>query len=61
MIVECALTNVANWQQEASQYLLKGDYSQAANLYEQLIAAQPDVKSSLLALRLDAAATRARS
>ncbi|NEP09099.1 MAG: O-linked N-acetylglucosamine transferase, SPINDLY family protein [Symploca sp. SIO2C1] len=45
MIVECALTNVANWQQEANQYLLQEDYSQAAKLYEQLIAAQPDVKS----------------
>jgi len=35
----------SNWQQQANQYLLQGNYTQAANLYEQRIVAEPDVKS----------------
>lgn len=33
------------WQEEAYQCLLQGNYNQAANLYEQALAAEPDVKS----------------
>lgn len=32
----------ASWQQQAEQYFLKGDYIQAANLYEQAIANEPE-------------------
>ena len=35
----------SNWQQQANQYLLQGSYTQAANLYEQAIAAEPEEKS----------------
>lgn len=38
-------SNTANWQQQAHQYLLLGDYSQAAKLYEQAIAESPDIHS----------------
>ena len=38
-------SNTANWQQQAHQYLLRGDYSQAAKLYEQAIAESPDIHS----------------
>lgn len=38
-------TNVNDWQQQANQYLLQGNYTQAANLYEQAIVAEPEVKS----------------
>ncbi|MFB2935479.1 O-linked N-acetylglucosamine transferase, SPINDLY family protein [Aerosakkonemataceae cyanobacterium BLCC-F154] len=31
-----------SWQQQAEQYLLAGDYVQAANLYEQAIANEPE-------------------
>ncbi|MEQ8536057.1 MAG: O-linked N-acetylglucosamine transferase, SPINDLY family protein [Coleofasciculus sp. D1-CHI-01] len=40
-----SLTNLSNWQEQAEQYLIKGNYSKAANLYEQAIEAEPDVKS----------------
>ncbi|HBE21055.1 MAG TPA: O-linked N-acetylglucosamine transferase, SPINDLY family protein [Cyanobacteria bacterium UBA11149] len=36
---------MANWQHQASQYLWKGDYSQAAILYEKAIEAHPEIKS----------------
>ena len=39
-----ALTNATDWQQRANQYLLQGDYTKAAYLYEQAIAAEPEVK-----------------
>lgn len=34
-----------NWQQQAEQYLLNGDYLQASRLYEAAIEAEPDIKS----------------
>ncbi|AOX01411.1 O-linked N-acetylglucosamine transferase, SPINDLY family protein [Moorena producens PAL-8-15-08-1] len=34
---------MTNWQQQAEQYLIQGDYSKAATLYEQAIEAEPDV------------------
>ncbi|NEQ14981.1 MAG: hypothetical protein F6K44_14530, partial [Moorea sp. SIO3E2] len=34
---------MTNWQQQAEQYLIQGDYSKAASLYEQAIEAEPDV------------------
>ncbi len=40
-----ASTNAADWQQVANQYLLQGDYTRAAYLYEQAIAAEREVKS----------------
>lgn len=40
-----ASTNTAAWQQRANQYLLQGNYTQAAYIYEQAIAAEPGVKS----------------
>ncbi len=40
------VTNIkTNWQQQAEQYLIQGHYSQAANLYEQAIAQEPNVTS----------------
>ncbi len=39
------LTNSANWQQQANQYLIQGDYSLAASLLEEAIEAEPAVKS----------------
>ena len=45
MAAECALTSVANWQQQTHQYLVAGEYSKAASLYEQAIAAEPAEKS----------------
>ncbi len=33
------------WQQQAHQYLLKGDYKQAVSVYEEAIEAEPEVKS----------------
>ncbi|MBD3558407.1 tetratricopeptide repeat protein, partial [Planktothrix sp. FACHB-1355] len=40
-----ASTDAVNWQQQAHQFLLAGDYSQAANLYEQAIASEPNNQS----------------
>ncbi|MEL7038412.1 MAG: O-linked N-acetylglucosamine transferase, SPINDLY family protein [Cyanobacteria bacterium J06592_8] len=34
-----------NWQQQANQYLLDGNYLQASRLYEAAIETEPDVKS----------------
>ncbi len=45
MTSESALTNLTKWQQQAHPYLVKGDYSYAASLYEQAIDAEPNVKS----------------
>ncbi|MBF2009307.1 MAG: O-linked N-acetylglucosamine transferase, SPINDLY family protein [Chlorogloeopsis fritschii C42_A2020_084] len=39
------IANITNWQQQAEQYLLQGNYIQAANIYEQAIAQEPDVTS----------------
>ncbi|NES23538.1 MAG: tetratricopeptide repeat protein, partial [Symploca sp. SIO3E6] len=38
-------TNSADWQEQATQYLLQGDYSKAADIYKQAIAVEPEVKS----------------
>ncbi len=45
MTSESSLTARVEWQQQARKYLLEGSYSLAANLYEQAIAVEPDVKS----------------
>ena len=46
MISNSTLTNsVDNWQQQAYELFLEGEYYQAASLYEQLIEVQPDIKS----------------
>lgn len=42
---EDILTNLVNWQQQAHQYLVLGDYSQAASLYEEAITAEPNISS----------------
>ena len=39
------IANTHNFQQEAYQYLIQGNYSKATNLYEQAIAAEPEIKS----------------
>jgi predicted O-linked N-acetylglucosamine transferase (SPINDLY family) len=44
-MLENSLTELLEWQQQANQYLIQGDYSKAARLYEQAIEAEPDVKS----------------
>ena len=38
-------TNSALWQERANKFLIQGDYSQAASLYEKAIAEEADVKS----------------
>ncbi|HEY9666591.1 MAG TPA: O-linked N-acetylglucosamine transferase, SPINDLY family protein [Coleofasciculaceae cyanobacterium] len=43
MTNECYSTNLANWQQQAYEYLVKGEYARAASLYEQAIEAEPNV------------------
>ncbi|MEG4011882.1 MULTISPECIES: O-linked N-acetylglucosamine transferase, SPINDLY family protein [unclassified Microcoleus] len=45
MIASSLSPEPALWQQQAHQYLLRGDYSQAANLYEQAIEDEADTKS----------------
>jgi predicted O-linked N-acetylglucosamine transferase (SPINDLY family) len=40
-----ALTNIADWQQQANQFWFQGDYLQVAYLYEQAMEAAPEVKS----------------
>jgi len=45
MISDNLLAPASDWQQKASQLLLKENYAQAAILYEQAIAEQPSVKS----------------
>ncbi len=43
---ESPLNTQADWQQQAYQCFLLGEYSRAANLYEQAIEVEPDVKSN---------------
>lgn len=45
MNYEFSTTALDKWQHQAYQYLLTGDYSQTIKLYEQAIAANPEVKS----------------
>ena len=45
MQIEDSATDLDQCQQRANQYWLKGYYDRAASLYEQAIAAEPDVKS----------------
>ena len=45
MNLEQALTASGQWQQQAYQCLIKGNYTQAASRYEKAISAEPDVKS----------------
>ena len=40
-----AFTNSIEWHQQAEQYLIRGNYSKAASLYEQAIELEPEVKS----------------
>jgi predicted O-linked N-acetylglucosamine transferase (SPINDLY family) len=42
---EQTLTAFEPWQQQAHQYLIRGNYTQAASYYEQAISAEPEVKS----------------
>jgi predicted O-linked N-acetylglucosamine transferase (SPINDLY family) len=42
---EPTLTTSDQWQQQAYQSLIRGNYIQAASLYEQVISVVPDVKS----------------
>ena len=42
---EQALTASEQWQQQAHQCLIRGNYTQAASYYERLLLAEPDVKS----------------
>ncbi|MEQ8999218.1 MAG: O-linked N-acetylglucosamine transferase, SPINDLY family protein [Coleofasciculus sp. B1-GNL1-01] len=44
-MTESSSTVLANWQQQAEQSLIKGDYNKAESLYEQLIEAEPDIQS----------------
>ncbi|HEY9601664.1 MAG TPA: O-linked N-acetylglucosamine transferase, SPINDLY family protein [Allocoleopsis sp.] len=45
MNLEKALAASEQWQQQGHQYLIQGNYAQAASRYEQAILAEPDVKS----------------
>ncbi|MFB8788614.1 MAG: hypothetical protein U7123_07125 [Potamolinea sp.] len=45
MTIEYPMTSVANWQQQTHQCLVMGEYSKAASLYEQMIGAEPTVRS----------------
>ncbi|MBD1834557.1 O-linked N-acetylglucosamine transferase, SPINDLY family protein [Cyanobacteria bacterium FACHB-472] len=45
MTTEGSFIEQANWQQQAYQYLIQGNYSKAASLYEQAIEVEPDIKS----------------
>ncbi len=45
MSPEQVLTASEQWQQQAHQYLIRGNYTQAASRYEQAILVEPDVKS----------------
>jgi predicted O-linked N-acetylglucosamine transferase (SPINDLY family) len=45
MNMKSSLITCQQWQQQAEQYLLQGDYSQAARLYELAVDAKPDIKS----------------
>ena len=39
-----SLSNTTNWQKQAEQYLITEDYSASANIYEQAIEREPDIK-----------------
>ena len=39
------LTLIPDWQQQADQFMFSGNYTQAAQLYEQAIIAAPEIKS----------------
>ena len=45
MSAKSSLAEAVNWQEQAHQYLVQGQYSEAASFYEQAIAAEPNVKS----------------
>ena len=45
MSVQSSATTPGQWQEQAYQLLLRGNYNQAAALYEQAIATEPEVKS----------------
>ena len=45
MTAKYLLTKPTYWEQQAHQFLVGGDYTQAANLYEQAIEKEPDTKS----------------
>jgi predicted O-linked N-acetylglucosamine transferase (SPINDLY family) len=45
MNLEQVLVASESWQEQAYQCILRGNYTQAANLYEQAISAEPEVKS----------------
>ncbi|MBW4520927.1 MAG: O-linked N-acetylglucosamine transferase, SPINDLY family protein [Scytolyngbya sp. HA4215-MV1] len=65
MNVDSALTNSTPWQQQAHQQLLQGSYAEAASLYEQAIATEPEIKSYYwhmgLALLLNGQETEAQT
>ncbi|MGB5961049.1 MAG: O-linked N-acetylglucosamine transferase, SPINDLY family protein [Coleofasciculaceae cyanobacterium] len=42
---EDTLTNLVDWQQQAHEYLVLGDYSRAASLYEAAITAEPEIRA----------------
>jgi predicted O-linked N-acetylglucosamine transferase (SPINDLY family) len=44
MNTEQPLSASEQWQRQAYQYLVRGNYPQAASLYEQAILAEPDIK-----------------
>ncbi|NEP81749.1 MAG: tetratricopeptide repeat protein [Okeania sp. SIO3B3] len=45
MIDQNLLIELSEWEEEAKQYLIKGNYSKARTLYEQAIATEPENKS----------------
>ncbi|MFH7028074.1 MAG: O-linked N-acetylglucosamine transferase, SPINDLY family protein [Heteroscytonema crispum UTEX LB 1556] len=45
MNTQFSLTTSQKWQQQAEEYLLQGDYFQAARLYEHAVDEEPNVKS----------------
>ncbi|HEY9727602.1 MAG TPA: O-linked N-acetylglucosamine transferase, SPINDLY family protein [Chroococcales cyanobacterium] len=45
MSLEQVLVASESWQEQANQCILRGNYTQAANLYEQAISGEPEVKS----------------
>lgn len=45
MNIESSFSEAVNWQEQAHQYLVQGQYGQAASLYEQAIASEPELKS----------------
>lgn len=45
MVAKSSLSSSKNYQEKALNYFVKGDYSQAKSLYEELIELEPDIKS----------------